>query len=165
MPHVTWCCKHDNVAISKAVAGKPFFSVVLFCVWSYSSWFCFIFFHRFILFHQNFHTERKWNIDRSHRWKEATFSNDPRWKIQRHTAKIYLLIFLWHFTNLGWYWMIFHWFSWNQQGWIDLCSDCHLMQLGTISFFSLLLLLHLLLCLQQWIAGNFSPNEESESSL
>lgn len=29
------------------------------------------------------------------------------------------------------------------------------MQLGTISFFSLLLLLHLLLCLQQWIAGNF----------
>ena len=99
------------------------------------------------------HTERKWNIDRSHRWKEATFSNDPRWKIQRHTVKIYLLIFLWHFTNLGFlddFPLIFHWF---QGG--NFCLDCHLMQLGTISFFSLLLLLHLLLCLQQWIAGNF----------
>ena len=43
------------------------------------------------------------------------------------------------------FWMIFHWFA-GIQG-LNFCSDCHLMQLGTISFFSLLLLLHLLLCL------------------
>lgn len=110
MPHVTWCCKHDNVAISKAVAGKQFFRCHILCLilivhdfvsysFIFSSCFTKTWSKRLQL-----HTERKWTIDRSHRWKEATFSNDPRWKIQRHTAKIYLSIYL--FVTLHESWMI-----------------------------------------------------------